>query len=693
MRDSQIDSIGTQALELAKRLNYVPGQVIALQVLAQTKFGSQPKVAEQLLAQASILAESTGDKALVIEVLFSTGLLHMYAFSNEGHQERALQYYQRAYSVAKSLGQPSLLALSMMYVGSYYHLQFKYEQALYWYYQWQNVAEKAGLSESAYTVLKLIGDIYLLLTDYHQALAFYQKALTRDDLAKQDMEIFIALGDCYRLTSRYPQAIAAYQRGLNVKTSLYLSQVNFYKSSLEAGLADTYQRQGNPLVLPYARQALLEANKRRLNEVSGRIATTLGRYYLQVGLADSAIHYGRQGFQAARQDVFKPELRDASQVLADAYAKQKNFTNAYTYLSRYLSLKDSISNVDASRRATAASFTDQVSRQQSQIALLTKTRQLEAQAARQQQILLNFLLGALLMLGILAYVLLRNNRQKQKDNALLNQQKGQIEQTLTELKTTQTQLIQKEKMASLGELTAGIAHEIQNPLNFVNNFSEVSTELIDELVGELDKNDPDEARAIAGDLAQNLQKITLHGQRASSIVRGMLEHSRASTGEKVPTDLNALADEYLRLAYHGLRAKDKNFNAELKTDFDPNLGTVNIVPQEMGRVLLNLFNNAFYAVSEKKKQPLDNYQPTVGVRTRRRNGKIVICVSDNGTGMPEAVKAKMFQPFFTTKPTGQGTGLGLSLSYDIVTKGHGGTLDVVTTEGQGTEFIITLSHS
>ncbi|MCY7351192.1 MAG: histidine kinase [Cytophagaceae bacterium] len=266
----------------------------------------------------------------------------------------------------------------------------------------------------------------------------------------------------------------------------------------------------------------------------------------------------------------------------------------------------------------------------------------------------------------------------------------QLNHSLENLKATQTQLIQKEKMASLGELTAGIAHEIQNPLNFVNNFSEVSVELHDELGEELDRGDTAEAKVIAVDIKQNLQKITQHGQRASSIVKGMLEHSRTSTGDKQPTDLNALADEYLRLAYHGLRAKDKDFNAELKTDFDPNLGMVEVVPQELGRVLLNLFNNAFYAVSENKKQQPDSYQPTVSVSTKRENGQVEIQVRDNGTGMPEAVKAKIFQPFFTAKPTGQGTGLGLSLSYDIVTKGHGGSLDVQSTEGAGSEFVIRL---
>jgi signal transduction histidine kinase len=246
-------------------------------------------------------------------------------------------------------------------------------------------------------------------------------------------------------------------------------------------------------------------------------------------------------------------------------------------------------------------------------------------------------------------------------------------------------------MASLGELTAGIAHEIQNPLNFVNNFSEVSNELIDEMMEEIDNNDLEEVKAIAGDVKQNLDKINHHGKRADAIVKGMLQHSRSSDGKKEPTDINALADEYLRLAYHGLRAKDKTFNATLKTDFDDSIGKVNIVAQDIGRVILNLITNAFYAVDEKKRSGAENYEPTVTVSTHKEGNKLEIKVADNGNGIPEKVLDKIFQPFFTTKPTGQGTGLGLSLSYDIV-KAYGGDLKVETREGKGTIFIINLPN-
>ncbi|WP_034261725.1 sensor histidine kinase [Altibacter lentus] len=276
--------------------------------------------------------------------------------------------------------------------------------------------------------------------------------------------------------------------------------------------------------------------------------------------------------------------------------------------------------------------------------------------------------------------------QKRKTIEVANEA---LSKSLKELKATQAQLIQSEKMASLGELTAGIAHEIQNPLNFVNNFSEISIELLEEMMEELNNGDSEEVHAIANDVIQNLEKINHHGKRADGIVKGMLLHSRSSSGVKEASEINVLVDEYLRLAYHGLRAKDKAFNASMETHFDTSVDKVNIVPQDIGRVILNLITNAFYAVSEKKKTETDKFQPTVWIETKNKEKAVEISVRDNGNGMPKHVVEKIFQPFFTTKPTGQGTGLGLSLSYDIV-KAHGGELKVETEEGKGTEFIILL---
>ncbi len=307
-----------------------------------------------------------------------------------------------------------------------------------------------------------------------------------------------------------------------------------------------------------------------------------------------------------------------------------------------------------------------------------------------------------LMASLIVYFIVKlRSGWLEKENRILEEKvrdrTSELNQKMEELKSTQAQLIQSEKMASLGELTAGIAHEIQNPLNFVNNFSEVSVELIEELAGERRKEDGERdtglENELLADISENLRKISHHGKRADAIVKGMLQHSGNSNGQKEPADLNALCDEYLRLSYHGLRAKDKSFNATLKTDFDTGIGKINVVSQDMGRVILNLLTNAFYAVNEKKQAARvsgEKYDPTVAVSTKKSGDKIEIKISDNGNGIPQRVLDKIFQPFFTTKPTGQGTGLGLSLSYDIVTKGHNGELKVETQEGRGTTFIIIL---
>jgi len=323
-----------------------------------------------------------------------------------------------------------------------------------------------------------------------------------------------------------------------------------------------------------------------------------------------------------------------------------------------------------------------------------------------------YLIYTLLFLsGLRAYIVFRS-RQLVKKNQMLehkvNIRTRELEQSLSKLKSTQAQLIQSEKMASLGELTAGIAHEIQNPLNFVNNFSEMSVELAQELKEEVQKPeiDKDAVLDLVADLSQNQQKISHHGKRASSIVKGMLEHSRAGRSIKELTDINQLADESLRLSYHGLRAKDKGgsatrFNADYELIADENLPKIEVVPQEIGRVLLNLINNAFYAVNVGEARSLadvkqsladvkTNYQPKVTVTTQALDHQIEIRIADNGAGIPEGIKSKIFQPFFTTKPTGEGTGLGLSLAYDIVTKGHGGTIECESVEGQGTTFIVKL---
>jgi two-component system, NtrC family, sensor kinase len=394
---------------------------------------------------------------------------------------------------------------------------------------------------------------------------------------------------------------------------------------------------------------------------------------------DSAVYYSRQGFAIAQENNFMYNLSASSELLAKAYEIIKAPDSVVKYLRISAAVKDSLFNQEKTRQFQSLVFNERLQQQ-------------EMEAAKneyQNRIQIYVLLTVTVFFLVIAIILYRNNRSKQKTNTQLQHQKEEIEATLENLTATQNQLIQREKMASLGELTAGIAHEIQNPLNFVNNFSEVNKELIAEMREEIAKRNFAEAEQIAKSIEDNEGKIIHHGKRADGIVKGMLQHSRSSSGTKEPTDINALADEYLRLAYHGFRAKDKSFNVTTKTDLDDRVGKVLVVPEEIGRVLLNLITNAFYAVSEKKRQAGNEYEPTVTLRTERDDDHVLISVKDNGNGISSKVLEKIFQPFFTTKPTGQGTGLGLSLSYDIV-KAHGGEITVEINKDSGAEFSVLL---
>ena len=416
------------------------------------------------------------------------------------------------------------------------------------------------------------------------------------------------------------------------------------------------------------------------------IYVNLAQSFLGKQQFDSTIHYANIVLALSKQHNYTNQLLAGYECLFGIYEKKGNSDSAFKYFKLATQTKEQLFSAQKARDIKAINLREQARQQKAE----------QDKMAYKNRIRIYALSGGLLAILIIAFILLKNNRQKQKANVELQKQKVKIESTLTELRSTQQQLIQSAKMASLGELTAGIAHEIQNPLNFVNNFSEVNKELIDEVKSQIPKAfgtklESEELDDLINDIYQNNEKINHHGKRADTIVKNMLQHSGTSSGKKEPTDINALADEYLRLAYHGLRAKDKSFNTTTKTEFDNNIGKINVVPQDLGRVILNLINNAFYAVNEKQKQNLnDGYEPTVTVSTTKQNGKVEVRINDNGNGIPQKLLDKIFQPFFTTKPTGQGTGLGLSLAYDIITKGHGGELKVETKEGTGSAFSIFL---
>ena len=480
---------------------------------------------------------------------------------------------------------------------------------------------------------------------------------------------------------------------------IYLNMGNIYFKKGDKALTKQYYYQ--------AIQTLKEQNN--LSSLSAGYFV-LTKYYLAEGEKDSSLKYAMNNLQTIQSlgpvTGLTVNLGTVYENIYLSYKLGNQYDSTFKYLELAQATKDSLYKI---RIQDLADFQNTGFNEQLRLQNIEKEK-----ADYQNKIRTYALLAGIAVFILIASLLYRNNRNRQKANRMLQkqnkeieEQKKNVEQTLSDLKSAQSQLIQSEKMASLGELTAGIAHEIQNPLNFVNNFSEVSTELVDEMNEKINKGNIEEAKEIAGDLKQNLEKINHHGKRAGEIVKGMLQHSRSSSGVKEPTDINKLADEYLRLAYHGLRAKDpqnaahKSFNATIipitiGTDFDETIGDIHIIPQDIGRVILNLINNAFYAVHEREKLIANShqlialpYEPTVSVTTKKIGNKVEIKVSDNGNGIPQKILDKIFQPFFTTKPTGQGTGLGLSLSYDIV-KAHGGELKVETKEGEGSEFIISL---
>jgi signal transduction histidine kinase len=410
----------------------------------------------------------------------------------------------------------------------------------------------------------------------------------------------------------------------------------------------------------------------------------LADYYISANQPDSGLYYTKKAIAALRKKGSN-DMGQAYKYLYSAYKLEHKTDSAYKYEDLALTAQDSsyAASQQSLLKFQKQSFNEQIS-------LRDEEKQRAAVQARTRIILLLAGIGVLVLLTIIFY---RNYKKTQTANRQLQQQKEEIQNTLSQLKSTQMQLVQREKMASLGELTAGIAHEIQNPLNFVNNFSEVSRELMGELEEELAKGDTEEVKAIAADVIENLDKINHHGKRADNIVKGMLQHSRQSTGIKELTDINKLTDEYLRLAYSGFLAKNKQIPVELSTHFESSIPKITVAGQDIGRVLLNIFNNAFYAVQQKTKTAPPEYQPIVEITTKAVNGSIFITIKDNGTGIPEAIKDKIMQPFFTTKPTGEGTGLGLSLSYDIVVKGHEGKIDVDSISGEGSEFTVVLPVS
>ncbi len=660
--------------------------------LSTTMVRAQIKEVDSLKLLLRIEKTDTGRASLLVRI----GSRFGYGFAKN---DSALWYLNEALDLSKKINYKKRELDARESIGRYFYTSGNYKGALEILLQHLKEVNQMGDTMRIFFTLKDLMKTYRILKDYNQEMDFAKKAkaLLYSGYFKDSAMV-------NNLSAVYLNHMASAYDGFSKPDSgLYywkLAYEAFLKTRQAQGisvgannLAEAYANiKKNDSALYYYRMSIPYAIESKRFDVAAADEFGIAKILHQKKQVDSAFYYARKALLMF-QDMNEPRVMDASLFLSQLYQSNNQYDSAYVYLRNYIAFNDSLNNQTNITQAHTFSFNETLQQQQ------LRQAKKEAQQEIKNQIKFYVLIAALLIAFFIAFILFGNVRNKRKANLLLTKQKDEIQYTLSELKSAQSQLIQSEKMASLGELTAGIAHEIQNPLNFVNNFSEVSKELLEEMKTELDNGNSEEAKEIAIDVIQNLEKINHHGKRADAIVKGMLQHSQSSSGKKDPTDINKLVDEYLRLAYHGLRAKDKSFNVTLKTDYDDSIGSINIIPQDIGRVLLNLLNNAFYAAPLPPEggflDPDYLHSPTVWVNTKRigtplGNGGVLISVRDNGPGIPEKILGKIFQPFFTTKPTGQGTGLGLSLSYDIITKGHGGELKVITKEYEGTTFTIIL---
>jgi signal transduction histidine kinase len=624
--------------------------------------------ADSLKKQLAIVTDAK-KKVVILE-----GLSFAYVSTSP---DTALQYATQGLELAQKSNYLQGEALCVNALGNVFFSVGDYTKALEMYNR--NLEIKEKLKESPAVTYFNMANVYTEQQDHQHALQYLFKTKEVDEENKDSTGI---LFDLYSLS-------CIYLRLNNFDSAIYYShkataladhlQDKNLAGAIHNNFGEIYRSQNNlPMAALYFQQSIPFSETINDNEVLAADYSGLAKVYQQKGMNDSAVWFAKKALAIAEAAPFLKQVFENSGLLATLFKNQKKFDSAFKYQEMSMLIKDSIFNVEKIKKI-----------QNYKLQELQKQQAIETAAMRtrsQVKLFSAIFISAIFLL--IAVLFWRNNKQRKKDYAALELQKAKTDHAYKELKTTQAQLIHSEKMASLGELTAGIAHEIQNPLNFVNNFSEVSNELIKEMVEEANKGDMEGVKMIADEIKQSLERINHHGKRADGIVKGMLQHSQVGSGRKEPTDINALAEEYLHLTYHGLQAKDKSLQVITHTDLDESIGKIVVVPQDIGRVLLNIYNNAFYAVREKLRTADKDYTPTVSVHTKKLFGKTEIKIADNGNGIPQPIMDKIFQPFFTTKPTGSGTGLGLSLAYDII-KANGGDIKVQSKEGEGSEFTIT----
>ncbi len=680
--DSAI-SLGKKTLQTAQQINHYKAELrLRLKLANNYCYKGAYGLAEEQLNFLEPFIKPTKDSLDFAEFYSTKGMMS----GMRSRYDSSIIFYEKVIGIYERTGKTKSLGNPYSNIAIAYQQQSNYPQALLYQQKALEISEKnMDEVQQAYTIMNM-GNTFSNMGDSARAEKSYLDAIK---LAKKNTLINVELYGYSNLASMY------------VKQNKW-SEVNEFAMKA-AVLGASMGDQGiHSASLSKAATALAYTNKIAEAEALAKKAisiadssaqplniyqaySSMGNILRLKGSFAAAIPFYEKGFLAMKgSDIYDIDNGEVYKQLSVCFEKTKNYSRALETYKTAVQIIDSARSKDNIRKSIELTMNYEFDRkQQIQVA----QQKVKDELARTRQIGLIIGLVLAFLLTVVAFIGYRN---KQKSNSLLKSQKKEIENTLTLLKSTQSQLIQSEKMASLGELTAGIAHEIQNPLNFVNNFSEINIELIDEMEQEINDGNYDKTKEIARDIKENEQKVNHHGKRAGDIVKGMLQHSRSTKNAiKEPTNINKLVDEYLRLAYHGLRAKDKTFNATMKTDFDETIGDINTIPQDIGRVILNLITNAFYTVNEKAKQNIEGFEPTIEVGTKKGVNKVLISVKDNGNGIPQKVLDKIFQPFFTTKPAGQGTGLGLSLSYDIV-KAHGGELKVLTKEGEGSEFTILL---
>ena len=629
-------------------------------------------------------------------------LLKKLAF-HELNLEKALKYSDELIAEASKAKDDKYLAAGFFISGSKKRQLGNFEGALDAFFKSAAIAKKTNQVKSAAECYTVIADAYSGSGNHPKAVYYYREALNTLPLPKNHNDsisyasVFLNVGDEYLSIKQYDSSLGYSNKAKNIfDETKYQPGIGYSLGNIGMIYANTSRTVAAEKNL---KQAIDLLNKNENYEPVCTYLLTLADLYSAKGDSRLALDYANQSVQLSEQNGYQAQIVSAHLKLSELYEKSGDYPAALSHYKTHLVKRDILYNREKDRIISELDTRFQVSQKQREVDLEKQKRQNSK----------NLTLALIIILALALFILgglFRNIRNRKKAYKLLTTQKketererAKAEEALTELQVTQNQLIHSAKMASLGELTAGIAHEIQNPLNFVNNFSELNVDLLQELregvISRLDPKGKTEAEAILNDLSDNLKKIGDHGKRADSIVKGMLQHSRVSDNKKVLTDINALADEYLRLSYHGLRSKDAKSTIAIETTFDDKIEEFLIVPQDIGRVLINLYSNAFYALNEKAKQNVKDYEPKILVTTKAimKEGKFrgaQIHIKDNGIGIPDKLLDKIYQPFFTTKPPGQGTGLGLSLSYDIITNGHKGSLKVATEENEYTEFIIEL---